>query len=55
MLCDSNEADNSTFILNSIVSDIKQKIPFDAILSSETITTPLLGEVYFMLIKSSKI
>ncbi|XP_011861851.1 PREDICTED: uncharacterized protein LOC105558657 isoform X2 [Vollenhovia emeryi] len=32
------------FILNSIVSDIKQKVPFNAILTSENITAPLTGE-----------
>ncbi|EGI63248.1 hypothetical protein G5I_08276 [Acromyrmex echinatior] len=36
--------DESTSILNSIASDIKQKIPFNAILSSENFITPLTGE-----------
>ncbi|XP_071633419.1 uncharacterized protein [Temnothorax longispinosus] len=36
--------DESVLVLNSIVSDIKQKIPFNAILESENITTPLIGE-----------
>ncbi|XP_036147680.1 uncharacterized protein LOC105831992 isoform X2 [Monomorium pharaonis] len=34
----------STFILNSIASEIKQKIPFNAILASENLTTPSMGE-----------
>ncbi|KYQ53773.1 hypothetical protein ALC60_07256 [Trachymyrmex zeteki] len=43
--CNSKKLmDESMSILNSIVSDIKQKIPFNAILSSENFITPLTGE-----------
>jgi len=41
----------SILILNSIVSDIKQKVPFNAVLASENITIPLTGEVCFVLVK----
>lgn len=47
--------DESIFILNSIVSDIKQKVPFDAILTSENIKTPLTGEVCLVINKYKEI
>ncbi|KAL6258242.1 hypothetical protein P5V15_010172 [Pogonomyrmex californicus] len=43
--CNNKKIRNqSIFILNTIASDIKRKIPFDAVLSSENIITPLTGE-----------
>lgn len=36
--------DKSVIILNSIASDIKQKIPLNAVLPSEKLMTPLTGE-----------